>query len=172
MRRGMLLLVLFVCADDVAAQRISRPFEQERDTTVDVRSPWRPLRIAKWTTFLASGGAAAFGFVQNRRADREYEQLESECVAEPANCSVLEDGSYSNAALEARYQRIVDRDRTARTALLAGQIGLAASVIMFIIDLPERDTPEDIPYEPRPLRVGLRSDGSTELKAHISVPGF
>lgn len=171
MRRGIILLfLLLLCAGDVAAQHVNRPFEQ--DTTVDVRSPWRPLRIAKWTTFLASGGAAAFGFVQNRRADREYEQLESECLAEPANCSVLEDGSYANAVLEDRYQRIVDRDRTARTALLAGQIGLAASVIMFIIDLPERETPEDIPYEPRPLRVGLRSDGRTEFKAHISVPSF
>jgi hypothetical protein len=155
---------------DVQAQWGGRTFEQ--DTTVDVRSGWRPMRIAKWTTLLVSGGAAAYGFVENRRADRAYEQLERECAAAPATCVMLDNGAYADPALEARYQRIVDRDRGARTALLAGQLGIAAGVILFIIDLPNRTAPEDIPYEPRPFRVGLRSDGSTELRAQIRVGGF
>ena len=71
--------------------------------------------------------------------------------------------------MEQRYQRIVDRDDRARLALLGGQIGLAASVIMFIIDLPDRVTPEDIPYDPKPLRVGLRSDGSTEMAFRLRL---
>lgn len=170
--RSRILLVLLCCSpfSGLQAQHIQERFAQ--DTTRDIRSAWRPMRLAKWTTLLVSGGAAAYGFAQNRTADREYEQLERECAASPLVCRKLPDSDvYEDAALEQRYQQIVDRDAHARTALLAGQIGLVASVVMFIIDLPNRVSPEDIPYDPKPFRLGLRSDGSTELKVQLRLLG-
>ena len=173
MRKLMLLFCLLLPLSELRAQAIDNRFPAQDSGRADVRYPWRPLRIAKWTTALAAGGAAAYGFVQNRTADRDYEQLERECEAQPLACLKGPDGeSYANAELEQRYQRIVERDDRARLALLGGQIGLAASVIMFIIDLPDRVTPEDIPYDPKPLRVSLRRGGSTELALHLALPGF
>lgn len=171
LRRSLWLLLCVLPLSELNAQRVPQTFVQDTGD-VDVRSPWRPLRIAKWSTLLLSGGAAAYGFVQNRRADRDYEALERECAEAPTGCLVLDNGAYADPALEQRYQRIVDRDRDARTALLAGQLGIAASVVMFIIDLPDREDPEDIPYEPRPIRFGLGRDGRTELSARVHVGGL
>ena len=171
--RKLALLLCFAPLGVLHAQQVEDRFPAQDSGRVEARYAFRPLRIAKWTTLLASGGAAAYGFTQNRSADRDYEQLERECEAQPLSCLKGPDGeTYANAELEQRYQRIVDRDDRARLALLGGQIGLAASVIMFIIDLPDRVTPEDIPYDPKPLRVGLRRDGGTELGFRIELGSF
>ena len=152
---------------------------QQRDTRLalqktageDEQIDLRPIRIAKWATLIAATGAAGYGFAENRRADREYEDIERECGATPALCAMdPATGSYTNLELEQRYQRVTERDDRARVALLAGQIGIAASVIMFIIDLPGTSTPDDIPYEPRPLRVGLGGDGRTLVGFHLVLP--
>jgi hypothetical protein len=158
-----------VNTSDLHAQRSTTVFQLEQDTTQDVRSAWRPMRIVKWTSLIASTGAAAYGFSQNRVADREYEQLERDCEAAPFSCAkASESGPYLDTALEQKYQRILERDEDAKVALLAGQIGIAASVIMFIIDLPDRDDPEDIPYEPRPVRFGLSRDGRAQLDVRLA----
>ena len=133
----------------------------------------RPMRIAKWATLVAAAGAAGYGFAENRRADREYADIERECEAAPALCSMdAATGSYTNVELEQRYQRVTDRDDRAKRALLAGQLGIAASVIMFIVDLPGTSTPDDIPYEPRPLRVGLGGDGRARVGVHLKTASF
>jgi hypothetical protein len=167
-RNAILLLLLIAAVPAPArAQRVDNSLRMQ-DTTRVLRANWRPMRIVKWTALLASGGAAAYGFAQNRVADRDYHQLELECEEAPASCIKLAGSeSYANPALEQRYQRILERDENARTALLAGQIGIAASVIMFIIDLPDRESPEDIPYEPRPLRVGLGRGGAAQLEVRL-----
>ena len=168
MRKLIILLLCLAPLNALAAQQVDDRFPAQDSGRADVRYALRPLRIAKWTTLFVSAGAAAYGFTQNRTADRDYEQLERDCEAQPLSCLKGPDGeTYANAELEQRYQRIVERDNRARVALLGGQIGLAATVIMFIIDLPDRVTPEDIPYDPKPLRVGLRSDGSTELALRL-----
>jgi hypothetical protein len=167
------LFLVFVCAAMLApvssahAQRMDNSLRGQ-DTTRTIRSTWRPLRIVKWTSLLASTGAAAYGFAENRVADREYKELELDCDAAPFSCSKVNGGeAYSDPALEQRYQKILKRDDNARMALLAGQIGIAASVIMFIIDLPEGENTEDIPYEPKPLRFGLSRDGRAELGLYL-----
>jgi hypothetical protein len=168
MRTFLSLTVLLVLPGAQAyAQRAENAF-QLQDTTREIRSDWRPLRIAKWTTFLASGAAAAYGFSQNRVADDEYLKLEMECEESPLSCFKLADtDQYADPAMEQRYQKILKRDEDARFALLAGQIGIAASVVMFIIDLPDRESPEDIPYDPKPVRVGLSRDGGALLQFHL-----
>ena len=173
MRKLLLVLFCMLPVAPLGAQQTEDRFPAQESSRAEVRDGWRPLRIAKWTTLLVSGGAAAYGFAQNRTADRDYEQLERECEAQPVACLKGPDSeAYANAAMEERYQRIVDRDDRARLALLGGQIGIAAAVVMFIIDLPDRITPEDIPYEPKPYRVNLRRDGGTDLALSFSVRGF
>ena len=168
MRRFVLVIGLVLIPSMLHAQRASERFAGQDTVRGDGRATWRPLRVSKWATLLASAGAAGYGFSQNRAADRAYEELERECDAMPVACATTPGTEvYANAALEARYQRIVERDDNARLALLAGQVGVVASVVMFIMDLPKNTTPEDIPYEPKPLRVGLRS-GRTNLAYHFS----
>jgi hypothetical protein len=155
------------------AQEVTDRFPARDSGSVDVRYPLRPLRIAKWTTLVIAGGAAAYGFSQNRIADRDYEALERECEASPPACAkVAGSDVYADPQLEQRYQNILERDDRARLALLGGQLGILASVVMFIIDLPDRETPEDIPYDPKPIRFGLRGDGGTELGLSLRLGGF
>jgi hypothetical protein len=166
------LLLVSATASSLQAQRRVATFEQDT-TGRDVRFAWRPLRIAKWTTVLVSAGAAGYGFSENRAADREYEELERICEGNPSLCEKnAGSDEYADAALEERYQRIVDRDDRARLALLAGQLGIAASVVLFILDLPDQSTPEDIPYDPKPLRFGLSRDGGVAIAFRWRGPNF
>ncbi|MGQ0562618.1 MAG: hypothetical protein ACT443_12180 [Gemmatimonadota bacterium] len=153
-------------AAPACAQRAPVRFESAQDTVREVRG-WSVTRVAKWSTLVASAGAATYGFTQNRAADREYEQIERLCEATPNACMRGPDDAYADAALEARYQNVLRRDDRAQLALLAGQIGLILSVLLFIVDLPEGTTPDDIPYDPRPLRLGVRAD---QLELGIQLP--
>ena len=126
---------------------------------------WSVLRIAKWSTLALSAGAAVYGFTLNSRADALYEDLEQACVADRVTCSLRTPaGAYQSPDLERRYQQVLDRDRGARSALLASQIGVAASVVLFIIDLRNARPPDDIIYEPQTLQVSPRRDGGVELR--------
>ena len=164
----MIVVLMLTSASTAEAQRRNANFEVQDTAGRDLRPALRPLRIAKWATFLTSAGAAGYGFAQNRVADREYEDLERICEGNPALCEKVDDSDvYADAAMERRYQQIVERDDRARLALLAGQLGILASVALFIIDLPKSSTPEDIPYEPKPLRFGLGRDGSAQLQLDL-----
>ena len=133
---------------------------------------WSMLRVAKWTTALAAAGTAIYGFTENQRADREYERLEQVCVDEPLRCDArLPNGAYTDADLEARYQDVRAIDRRARAALVAGQIGVAASVVMFIIDLRNSSPPANIPYEPRTFEMMPARDGGVSLRMNVRLPG-
>lgn len=170
MRIGCALVLLLTFTASASAQHASNRFASVQDTAIRVGSSWSPIRIAKWSTLLASTSAAAYGFAQNRIADRDYEDIERQCLATLSSCD-RKTGSdvYADATLEERYQTVVRRDDRAKVALLAGQVGLAASVLMFIIDLPKGTGPQDIPYEPHPLQVGFTSGQllfSFRLPAH------
>lgn len=158
-----LILLLFLAAGaaprPVAAQQ-SRP-----------DSRWSVLRISKWSLAAASAGAAVYGFTMNQRADSRYEALEGACMADPDVCRGRQaDGSYTSAELEARYQEVRRLDRKARNGLLASQVGVAATVVLFIIDLRNARAPDDILYEPKPLQVSPRRDGGVELRLRLPVP--
>lgn len=152
------------------AQYAPHRLEARGDSAVALRAAgWSPIRLAKWSTLLAATGAAVYGFMENRTADREYENIERLCEATPSQCATRPGSrEYADPALESRYQKIVERDDRAKRALLASQVGLATSVLLFIIDLPEGSTPDDIPYDPRPLRFGMRTD-QLELGLHFAV---
>ena len=157
--RALPCVILLLClASPAAAQHAQKRFALADSTTRSAHG-WTPFRIAKWSTLALSTTAAVYGFAQNRTADREYADIERVCDETPASCTrTTENGPYSDAALETRYQSVVQRDSRARSALLAGQIGIAASVVLFVLDLPKSTSPQDIPYEPRPIRVGFAGD--------------
>ena len=128
------------------------------------------MRVAKWSVLLAATGSAAYGFAENRSADRAYEDIERLCQDSPDACKRrLDNDAYEDAALEARYQDVVKRDDRARFALLAGQVGIAASVLLFILDLPGHPAAEDIPYNPRPLRLGLDRTGAIQVGLRLDT---
>lgn len=126
---------------------------------------WSPLRVGKWAALGASAGAAVYGYRQNERADDRYAALERACVADPEACRPrTAGGQYESAELEAQYQEVRRLDRRARRALLVSQVGVAASVVLFIVDLRNARAPDDILYEPRPLEIGPARDGGIELR--------
>lgn len=149
-------------AEHAAGQQVVRQFSKERPAAQSAeRGPF--LKIAKWSSLVGSAAALGYGIVANRTADRDFESIERLCDATPERCDRLTDGAYADAEMEARYQDVVRLDDRAKFSLSAGQIGLAASVILFIIDLPRDTQTEDIPYEPRRLHIGPRTDGSLQV---------
>ncbi|HSL69416.1 MAG TPA: hypothetical protein VK864_04200, partial [Longimicrobiales bacterium] len=112
-------------------------------------------RVGKWATLTGAAGAAVYGYLANRDADSRYEDLETLCLADPERCADrLPDGSFADPTLEQEYQEILDLDSRARFSLTASQIAMAATIVLFIIDLPRGGTGEDIPYRPPRLQVG------------------
>jgi len=156
------LLLTAAMAGNTAAQAAVRVFPQQR---AEVQAPDRGsfLKVAKWSTLLGSGAALGYGIIANRQADRDYEEIERICAATPERCTRLTNGQYADADLEARYRDVVDLDDRAKLSLTAGQVGLAASLVLFILDLPSDPGTEDIPYEPGKLRIGSRADGSFQV---------
>jgi hypothetical protein len=133
---------------------------------------WTSLRVAKWTTAGLAAGAAVYGVLNNRKADDEYEQLEQVCVVQPERCGErLPGGAYADADMEAQYQNIRALDRRARTALIAGQVGIAAAVLLFVLDLRHDDGPANIPYDPDLLDIVPARDGGMSLSVQLRLPG-
>ena len=82
----------------------------------------------------------------------------------------LPDGAYADPELEALYQSVVRLDRRARLALIASQVGVGASVLLFVLDLRDGGGPRNIPFQPRSFRVAPRPDG-VELRWALPAPG-
>lgn len=165
-RTGWSLVLVLLWAAPAPAQH-AQPRFADADTSAKHAARWTTLRVAKWSTLTAATGAFVYGFVQNRSADRDYADIERLCQASASSCErVSSSGPYQDATLEARYQSVLSRDRRARSALLAGQLGIAASVVLFILDLPASAAPPDIPYEPHRLDLGLQ-DGQLRLGGRL-----
>lgn len=156
MKRILLLgILLLTTASPLSAQREARG--------------WSALRISKWTAATLSAATAIYGFTMNREADDRYAQLERDCLADPDACRLrAPDGRYLADQLEAQYQEVLRYDRRARNGLLASQVGVAASVVLFVLDLRNARAPDDILYEPRSLQVGAGRDGGVELRLRLA----
>jgi hypothetical protein len=79
-------------------------------------------------------------------------------------------GAYVDAEMERKYQDVRALDHRARTALVASQVGIAATVLLFVIDLRDVGPPKDIPYKPRALQLMPRRDGSLQLRLTLPLP--
>ena len=127
------------------------------------------LRIAKWSSLFASIGTAGYGFHMNDEANRAFDDLEERCLAANLTCRARQDdGSFQDPLLERDYQRVLSIDRRARVALVAGQVGLAAAVVLFILDLGGSG-PDIIPFDPPRLR--FEADGGVGWEGRVKVRG-
>lgn len=163
---GLLAILLLLLPGPSAGQE---PASGPPPAAVPPHATWSALRVSKWATLTATLGAAVYGLTRVRRADDQYEQLERACEAAPADCrDRAADGSYRDLELERQYQSVLRQDHRARTGLLASQVGAAASVVLFILDLRHARGPGDIPYHPpRGLEVAPGSDG---LEVRLRLP--
>ncbi len=166
MREILLLSCLMVLVvSPLPAQRLD-----EEDAPAEVR-PLRPMRVAKWSTLVVAAGTAAWGFVQNGKADDAFADLERRCNAAPSVCARrTPDGAYEDAELERRYQNVRSLDRRAHAALLLGQIGIATSAVLFLLDLGNARRPPDIPFTPTEIEVQPRADGAVALSVRVPLP--
>jgi hypothetical protein len=180
MKRGLLLVLAVTSAGasplaaPLAAQggapaRFSSAAREEAIALPEQPS-FRPLRVAKWSTAVLTAAAAGFGLAAHSRADELYRQLEEACAADPHACSErLPDGAYADPELEALYQDVLRQDSRARLMLVGSQIGVAATVLFFILDLREDSTPPNIPFDPQRLRLAPRSGGGVEVGVAVPV---
>ena len=160
-RTAAVLAFALAAATNVAAQQPTNAGE----------NPLRPIRLAKWGTLAAAAGTAIYGFVKNMRADNLFQELEQRCEADPVRCEMrAANGAYMDAELEDLYGHVRSLDRTAHTALLLGQIGLGASVALFLLDLGNVKRPPDIPFVPTAVNLDPRADGSLALSVTLPLP--
>jgi hypothetical protein len=125
------------------------------------------MRIAKWGTLAGAAAGAIYGFVQNHRADDLFNDLERLCQDQPVRCSLRDaGGAYRDPEFEALYGDVRHLDRRAHTALLLSQIGVATSVVLFLLDL-DNTRPPDIPFVPS-SSLEHRPDGGVALV--LSIP--
>jgi hypothetical protein len=147
---------------------LARPTLAQQPAAPD---PLRPLRIAKWSALAAAATTAAFGFLKNAQADDRFSRLEQLCEAEPARCiRRTPGGAYQDPEFEARFQEVRSLDRTAQRALLASQIAVGTSVVLFLLDLGNVRRPPDIPYVPTAVDLDARTDGAIGLRFSIALP--
>jgi hypothetical protein len=118
------------------------------------------VRYGRWVT---AAGAIAFTFLameEHGDAERHWNRLNVICRANNAACVIGPGGGYADPTAEAEYQATVKFDRRARARVIAGQVALAVTVGLFIIDVGRRGGgPENIPIAP--LEVGFTADGAT-----------
>lgn len=164
--RSLLLLLLLALAlpapATLAAQQRAQRFDGAAASppALPVLPELPGLRVAKWSTLALSLATAGYGVAAHTRADRRFERLEATCRQDPDRCGErLQSGAYADAELEARYQQIVRLDRRARASLIVSQLGVVATVAMFLLDMRDDRDPETIPYDPEGLRIDARRDG-------------
>lgn len=161
-----LLLAAILPAHAIAQERTAPRLNQAEQDTLVVRNPL--IRVGKWAALAASAGLLVYGISTNDEADDRYSALEHICIDTPTRCErVPGSGALTDADLEREYQDIVSLDDRARLSLAAGQIGVLASVALFILDLPRRATGKDIPYTPPRFRAGPGEDGALRLEYRV-----
>ncbi|HEX6937788.1 MAG TPA: hypothetical protein VF158_00140 [Longimicrobiales bacterium] len=129
----------------------------------------RPLTAAKWATTAATAAVVVYGFTASLTADGHYDRIARLCAADAGRCRERDGGGYIDpeiARLDAEAERL---DRRARVAFLASQVGVAASVALFILDLRDPGAPPNIPYAPARLRIGFAPDGALRVGARLPV---
>ena len=129
----------------------------------------RPLRLLKWVAVGGTVVAGAYGYEENRLADSRFGDLDKLCQAQPARCTPrTPSGAYTDPELEARYQEVRRLDRRATVGLVSAEIGVAASVALFLLDLRHAGhEPPNIPYRPPRLEIGPARDGGVRLGVHL-----
>ena len=153
----------------LAALLIAAPLSGQEEATAAANEgqPWL-VSVASWGKFATLGIAAGFLVLaagEHSAAEDSYATLLARCQGDPSLCIVAGNGGYLDTASEALYQQTLDGDASARQWLLVSQVALAASALLWIVDLTKGGgDPENIPYVP--LRVGF---GPREARVGLSL---
>ena len=136
----LLATALPLCPSAVAQQ----PDAQTRRPWVISFAQW-----AKWGTLASAVGLATVAIFRNDDANDVFRGLNRFCAAAPNACFLGDDGRYVDASAEVLYNETLRIDRQARAWMVAGQLTLAASGVLFLIDLvTDDDGPRNIPFSP------------------------
>ena len=113
------------------------------------------VHYGKWGAAALFVGFTSLGVIEHNRANAAYDRLTSFCV-NTGPCTIGADGRYSNPAAESRYQDVVSGDRAARLWLVSGQVALAGTAALFIIELLKEHGTRNIPFNGLLLEPGRR----------------
>lgn len=121
--------------------------------------PWY-LPVAEWGKFASlglAGGMFALAAATHQRAEERFESLVARCRADLARCELRPDGRYLDAGSERLFQETEELDADARRWIAAGQVAVALSAVLWIVDLTQgADDPDNIPYTPFEVTAGPR----------------
>lgn len=146
--RALLLAALLAVPDIAAAQQDSAPPPPVSGF----------VRHGKWAAaalFVAATGVAVF---EHGAAEDAFAELRTMCGT-TVQCSIGQDGRYTDPAAEAQYQEVVAGDRAARAWFITGQVALAGATALFVIELLHARGSTNIPYSGlivTPTRGGTR----------------
>lgn len=130
------------------------------------------MRISKWTALAGGLGTAGYGFLTSLDVDDRYEELELLCASDPVRCGArAPDGSYLDPELERRYRDVLRRNRWAKRTLVAGQAGVLAGAVLFVLELRRRGPPPNIPFEPARLIFEPDGQGGARIGVRMPVAG-
>jgi hypothetical protein len=146
-RRALLLATLLAVPEFAEAQQPTAP-------------PPVPgiVRHGKWGAAALFVAATGLGLLEHNRANNAFDDLRTMCGT-TAQCSIGQDGRYTDPVAEAQYQTIVSGDRAARSWFIGGQVALAGTAALFVIELLHARGSPNIPYSGllvTPTRDGTR----------------
>lgn len=142
---------------------VAAPAQRLAAQSADSGRPATPpiVHYGKWGAAALFAGLTSLGVIEHDRANAAFDRLTAFCL-NVGPCGIGPDGRYANPAAESRYQEVVRGDRAARALLLSGQIALAGTAALFILDLMKEHGTPNIPFnglllEPgRQTRLGWR----------------
>lgn len=159
----------------VAQQRLAR-FDSPQTHEAAEQSVQVPgsgpdlVSIGKWAALAASIGAGTYGLLAHFDANDKFERLQRICESDSDRCQERTSrGAYADPELENLYQDVLAQDRAAKIALIASQVSIAGSVVLFIMDLGANDAPPNIPYNPKKFRLLPTGDGA-QLQLSFPAP--
>jgi hypothetical protein len=137
---GAVLLAAAAAAHPALAQSTDAPAEP-------AGQPASPIvHYGKWGAAAMFVGFTAMGVIQHHQANTAFNDLQQYCLSSGA-CSLGVDGRYTNAIAEERYARVVAGDRAARTWLISGQVALAGTTALFVLELLRERGTRNIPFQ-------------------------
>jgi hypothetical protein len=136
-----------VVAGLAAAAPALRPLHAQEPPAGQAPHEQRTAPVIKWGKWAAAAAAVGFmtlGVRQHNAGDAAFSDLVHYCRT--SLCALTPDGRYADPQAEARYQRVVRDDRSARVWLVAGQVSAIGAAVLFVLELRSSKEPPNIPY--------------------------
>jgi hypothetical protein len=126
---------------------------------ISSRSSPALIKYGKWGLLAASVTMNILARQAHKDADDAFQVITDACFADRTRCATSSNGHYADPLLESQFQRTLQRDRAARSWLIAGESALAGAAVGFIWELARRGShPKNIPFDPE---VGSRNGSTT-----------